>query len=244
MNEISEVAIKALDSKLVEKAYDDGISPALTEIGKIGSDIGKTARLILAPFQLAASLQDRLEHFLANLNKRVPEERRINIPTEIAGPALDSMRYLETQSTLWKMFEELLIKSADKNSISVVHPSFVHIIKQLTRDEAYMLYKLTSGDFEIVDTLQLNKALNRFENRKIESSTVPEDKLTNPASLDIFYSHLESLSLASWPVFKETPIYVGSTQTGIRRHSKIQLTEFGKMFVAACIPKEGIADVT
>lgn len=243
MSDISEVAGKALESKVIEKAYDDGVSPAFKELGKIGADLAKTARLILAPFQLTASFQDRLEAFLRNLNARVQEENRVSIPAEIAGPAFESMRYLEEESTLWKMFEELLIKSADKNSIYVAHPSFVHIIKQLTRDEAYILYKLTQSDFEITDTLDLNKALNRFENLKVERSTIPESELISPASVSIYYAHLESLSLVSWPVLKQDPIHAGGTQTGIRRHSKIQLTEFGKLFVKACMPSGGMTTI-
>ena len=74
-----------------------------------------------------------------------------------------------------------------------------------------------------------------------EFHELPNDELFLPNQMDLFYSHLESLNLVIWPVEKQDPIFAvaGGPQTGIRRHSKITLTEFGKLFVAACIPAEG-----
>lgn len=242
MNEI-EVAEKILESKVAEKAYDDAASLGFRELGKVGADVVKTARLLLAPLQIAATFQDRFERFLHELNERVPEDRRIEVVPEIAGPALESMRYLDEESALWDMFREILFKASDKNSVGLVHPAFVQIVRQLTRDEAYMLYKLKSTDFNVVDRMDLNRTLGRFENLKIESSTIPQSELLNPGSVNVYYAHLESLSLVQWPVTKQDPIMSGSTQAGIRRYSTIQLTDFGRLFVSACLPQNGIAPI-
>jgi hypothetical protein len=239
VNEI-EIAGKVLESKVVEKVYDDAASPGFRELGKVGVDVVKTARLILAPLQIAATFQDRFERFLRELNERVPEDRRIEVVPEIAGPALESMRYLNEGSALWDMFREILFKASDKNFTELVHPAFVQIVRQLTRDEAYMLYKLKSTNFQIVDRMDLNRTLNRFDNLKIESSTIPESELLIPSSMNVYYAHLQSLSLVQWPVTKQDPIMMGNTQTGIRRHSTIELTDFGRLFVSACLPPNGI----
>jgi len=231
-----EVINKALESKVVEKAYDDVASPSFKELGKVASDVVKTARLLLAPLQIAATFQDRFERFLREMNERVPEDRRIEVTPEISGPALDSMRYLDEQSTLWEMFKEILFKASDREFVNVVHPAFVQIIKQLTRDEAYLLFKLREKEFKVVDRLDLIRATNRFENRRIESSTIPDAELWNQGAWNIYYAHLESLSLVQWPVEKEYPIMAEGTQVGIRRYSTIQLTDFGKLFVSACLP--------
>ena len=235
MDEI-EVVGKALESNVVEKAYGDVASPAFKELGKVGADVVKTARLLLAPLQIAATFQDRLERFLHQLEERVPEERRIEVMPEVAGPALESMRYLDEEGALWGMFREILFKAADKNFVGLVHPAFVQIIKQLTRDEAYLLYRLNGTAFKVVNRMDLNRPLNRFENLKIESSTIPEGKLLIPSSVNIYYAHLQSLSLVEWPVTKQDSINAGGTQVGIRRYSTIQLTDFGRLFVSACLP--------
>lgn len=61
MKEELEMIDKITNSKIVEKVYDDAISTPMIEVSKIGVDLIKSARLILSPLQLAATLQDRFE---------------------------------------------------------------------------------------------------------------------------------------------------------------------------------------
>lgn len=234
---------KVANSKLAEKIYDDGLSPPVVEISKLGVDVVKTARLILAPLQIAASFQDRFERFLNNLNKRVPEDKLVQPPAELTSSCIEKMKYIESSSPLWMMFEELLIKASNKDNISIVHPSFGQIIGQLSPDEAFMVYELNKNDFEVTDTLDLNRTTNRFENRKILKSTIPTEKLAISEAVDMYYSHLDSLSLVTWPVINEIAIMSGNTQTGTKRKSKMQLTDFGRLFAKACIPENGFDPV-
>ncbi|HAW7512046.1 TPA: DUF4393 domain-containing protein [Escherichia coli] len=231
-----EIVSKVIDSKVVENTYNDALSPGLKELGKVGVDLAKTARLLLAPLQIAATFQDRLERFLREMNERVPESRRIEVAPEISGPAIESMRFLDESNTLWGLFKEILFKSADQKYVELVHPSFIQIIKQLTRDEALLLLKLDVDSFYQVYTQDLDRQENKFVNRKTESSTIPVDELFSPESMGIYYSHLESLSLVRWPITKQDPIIVQGVQVGIRCFSEIHLTDFGKLFVSACIP--------
>lgn len=230
---------KLLPAKVVEKAYDDLAASPAREVSKITVDLVKTGRLFLAPFQLAAAFQDRFERSVERIRTRVPENRRKEAPAEIAGPSLRQMQYLEEANPLWQMFEELLACAVDAEAVSKVHPSFAQLISQLSRDEAVILFLLRAREFRVVDKLDLNRRENRFENRIVESSELPKAELWQPEQLNLYYSHLDSLSLVEWPVEKQDPIVSGGVQTGIRRHSTMRLTEFGRMFVAACIPDGG-----
>jgi hypothetical protein len=231
---------KLLPAKVIEKAYDDVVSPPAQQVSKIAVDLVKTARLLLAPIQLAAAFQDRFEGVLERIRERVPEERQRQAPAEIVGPALQQMQYLDEANPVWQMFEELLARSVDSDAISTVHPSFVQLVSQLSRDEAIILLRLRTSDFKTVDTLDYNRKENRFSNRIVETSDIPEADLWRPEQIGLYYSHLESLSLVGWPVEKQEPIYgVDGVQTGIRRFSSMRLTEFGRLFVAACIPGAG-----
>lgn len=234
---------KLLPAKVVEKAYDDLASTPAREASKIAVDLVKTGRLFLAPFQLAAAFQDRFERAVERIRTKVPEDRRKEVPAEIAGPSLRQMQYLEEASPLWQMFEELLTRAVDSESVSKVHPSFAQLISQLSRDEGIILFNLRARDFKIVDKLDLNSHENRFENRIVESSDIPEADLWEPTQIGLYYAHLESLSLVRWPVEKQEPIFSNGVQTGIRRFSTMCLTEFGRMFVAACIPDTGFRGV-
>ncbi len=59
----------------------------------------------------------------------------------IVGPALEASRYYIEEEELRKMFAKLIASSMNKNKseISITHPSFVEIIKQLTPLDAQIL---------------------------------------------------------------------------------------------------------
>jgi Abortive infection alpha len=229
-----------IPKEVVQQAYKDGVSGAAKEIGKLGKDAVKTLRFLLAPLQIGAALQDRLARMVERISNKVPASQRMEPPAELVGPTLEKMRYLDEGGPLWTMFEEVLTRSIDVEKNTTVHPAFPHIISQLSRDEAWILFRLRQKKvFNVVDTLDYDKTQNRFFNRKVEKSEIPDAELYRPESVELYYSHLESLSLLNWPVEKQDPIVSQGVQTGLRRYSKMRLTDFGNVFVEACIPENG-----
>ena len=223
----------------VTKLYDDVMAGPAKEVGKLGTDTMKVARLILAPLQIGSAFQDRFERMIERIRTNVPQARMTEAPPELTGPILEKMRYVSEDSELWKMFEEVLTKSIDQDQLHKVHPSFGYIIAQLSRDEAWMLLKLRDRTFEIVDTLDFNRPTNRFSNRVIEKSSLPTSELHAASRAELNYSHLVSLSLVSWIVDRQEPIEIAGFQTGLRRFSTIRLTDFGRLFVEISIPPNG-----
>jgi Abortive infection alpha len=238
-DQLPEYIAKIVESEIAKQIYHQGLSGSVTEVGKLGTDIVKAIRLFTFPIQVLAKMQDKVERVLLAASKKVPEERKQEAPPQLVGPIIDKIRYLPEDDELMQMFEELLARSIDKDRIQEAHPSFIHIISQLSRDEAYILYELKQKDFEVVDVMDLNRSKNLFENRRIEKSNIPTDKLYYPENIELYYSHLDSLSLVEWPVYKQDPISVNGTQYGIRRNSKMCLTQFGKLFTKACLPEKG-----
>ncbi len=234
-----EEIMKNIPPEVLLETYKDVASKPLTEISKIGLDVVKTARLLLAPLQITSAFQDRFEKFVKNRISKIPKDKQISASPEIVGPAIEKMQYLNEDSPLWKMFEELLLKSVNKDELDKAHPSFVHIISQLSHDEAILLYELNKVEFEFVDVFDMDRINNRFINRRFEKKEAPLESLIFPDNLDLYYNHLDSLSLVNWPVYDEKPIRESNTQTGTRRRSRWVLTDFGKLFINACIPKEG-----
>jgi len=232
---------EALNSKVAENVYDDALSKAAKQFGEFGGDFIKAARFVLFPIQIFAAMQNRLEKTLEHVCNDVPSERRITPPPlQIIGPIFENIKYMDDNSILYELFEELLARSVDFERIAEAHPSFIHIIAQLSHDEAIMLHELKKNDFDVVYTMDLNNEKQRFENRIIEESTIPVGKLLFSNKAEMYYSHLESLSLVKWPVTDTEYLRDDKDkQTGIRHHSKIHLTDFGKFFVNACIPEGG-----
>jgi hypothetical protein len=231
---------EALNTKVAEKAYEDVVSKPAKQVGKLFEDVAKTARLALFPFQLGAAIQDKLDRTSERVINKVPPERRIDPLLQIVGPIYENIKYIDENNILYELFEELLARSIDSERIAEAHPSFIHIISQLSRDEALMLYELKNSEFEVIDTLDLDRENDRFINRKIEKTTIPVDKLLFPNKAEMYYSHSDSLSLAKWPLIREEYLKdEKGIQTGLRRYSKMHLTEFGRFFVNACVPENG-----
>ncbi len=238
---IPEYISRIIESEVAKQVYQNGLSSSVTELGKIGTDVVKTVRLFTLPIQALSKLQDKVERVLENACNKVPESNRQSAPPQLVGPVIEKLKYLPEEDELVKMYEELLARSIDSERINEAHPSFIHIISQLSRDEAYLLFELKNKVFEVVDVMDFLSKENRFINRRIEKSNIPEDKFYFKNNIDLYYSHLESLSLVTWPVYKQDPIIANGIQTGLRRFSKIELTGFGKMFINACIPEKGFA---
>jgi hypothetical protein len=237
-----ELLGKMVPKKTVGKLYDDMFSGAAKELGKFGTDVAKTARLLLFPLQVTAGFQDRFEGMLKRIQERVPEDRQIEPPAELIGPTLEKMRYLDDRSALWSMYEEVLTKATDKEQNITIHPSFPHIIAQLSRDEAWILYRLREQPLNMVDELQRNKKENRITNLVIIDLGLPRHELYLPDRFDLFFTHLESLKLVSWSAERQDPIHgegLDKPHTAVRRYGKVMLTDFGRLFVSACIPEHG-----
>jgi hypothetical protein len=230
---------KLVPKEMLSKLYDDAFSPAAKQVGKFGEDAFKTARLLLAPLQVTALAQDRFAAMIERMSHKIPEQRRIEAPPEIVGPVLERLAYLDDTNPLSAMFEEVLTKAIDKDGQSRVHPAFPILISQLSHDEGWMLYRLKDRNFKITDYLEYDAKQNRFDNRKIEHTELPNSELYNPTGIELYFAHLQSLGLVEWPVLSQEPIMEDRKQVGVRRYSEMRLTEFGRLFVEAVIPPEG-----
>ena len=175
---------KLADSKLVNKAYNHALSGAVKETGQLATDIAKTFRLFTAPFQLAALAQDRFALWLDQIRCRVPVERQIVAAPSIAGPAIQSLVFLEDDNPLREMFLNLLTKAIDSDHVSEAHPAFAQIIDQLSPDEAVFLKIMTeAGNHQIPDRDAPDKA------------DFPIACLAFPERFAVYVSHLIALNL-------------------------------------------------
>ncbi|HEY8783516.1 MAG TPA: DUF4393 domain-containing protein [Mucilaginibacter sp.] len=229
-----------LGADTVKKIYEDGVSQPVQETGKIATDFIKTARLFTAPIQLLASYQDRLSKYFEKVRSSVPKENQIEAPAFISGPIIDKLKYLEETNYLTDLYLNLLSRAIDKERINEAHPAFLHIIDQLSPDEAYFLFKLKDNDLGTTTTMDLDYEKNKFYNYQIIKNDLPVNEFTFPENFQMYYSHLESLNLLTWHIQNsEYPRNEKNIQIGIVNHGMLQTTEFGKLFIKACIPEKG-----
>jgi Abortive infection alpha len=139
------------------------------------------------------------------------------------------------------MFSQLLSASMDSGRVSNAHPSFPHIVKQLSADEAKLLNALflTPKPLRLVQTFRLAGGLSFPGDTEIDelSST---DGLVFPANVAMYRDHMQQLGLLRYSVERAMePIIAGLVQTGGRNFLEYRLTEFGLKFMRACSATQG-----
>ncbi|UOF21936.1 DUF4393 domain-containing protein [Pseudomonas syringae] len=123
--------------------YDDAVQPVAKQIGKSLETVGKLVNVALAPVGLLVWGYDQFEDFIktkvADRLKDVPPEDIITPKANVAGPAIEALRYTGHEESLSDMYANLLASAMNKSTADGAHPAFVEIIKQMTPDEAKLM---------------------------------------------------------------------------------------------------------
>ncbi|ATM96139.1 Uncharacterised protein [Yersinia frederiksenii] len=136
--------------------YQDVLQPAAQEVGTALQTVAKTIHIVLAPVSAMVWGYDKIKDFIsikvAEKLKDVPPENLISPKPNVAGPALDALKYIGHDESLSDLYANLLASSMNKDTANYTHPSFVDIIKQLTSDEAKLLrYISVNSILPIID---------------------------------------------------------------------------------------------
>jgi len=231
---------EALKSKVAEKAYDDAFSKPAKQLGEFSEDVLKTLRLMLFPFQIGATVQDKLNDTFKRAVDKVPSERRIVPQLQIVGPIYEHIKYMDENSILYELFEELLARSIDFDRIAEAQPAFINIISQLSRDEAIILLLLKDTHFDYVLILTADRGTSRVIDKTIDNCTFPRDRLLIPNNFEMYIDHLETLGLVKAPEIEKNILIADEHQDYRAKISlKIHLTKFGEFFINACVPENG-----
>lgn len=123
--------------------YQDLLQPAAQQLGKALGTVAKTVNVALTPLSLVIWGYEKIGVFI---EEKVTERLR-NTPTHdiitpkpnVAGPAIEALRFTGHEPSLSDMYANLLASAMDRSTADFAHPAFVEIIKQLTPEEAKML---------------------------------------------------------------------------------------------------------
>ncbi len=134
-------AIKGLAE--VIPVYQDGLQPAVREIGVGLQTIAKTIHIALAPISALVWSYDTLKEFLstrvAEKLRHVPPDRIITPEPHVVVPALQALQYTGHQENLRELYANLLATSLDAETSEQAHPAFVDMIKNMSPDEARIM---------------------------------------------------------------------------------------------------------
>jgi hypothetical protein len=242
--------LKAVPTEVVKGAYDDAVSPALTEAGKFGQDVVKTVRLALFPFQYAAALQDRLAKHLERSIAQVPEERRFAPVESLALQIVEQLKYHDEQSIVGKMFERLLARAMDRERVAEAHPAFVQIVGQLAPDEAVLVCQIAGlqpaaymrppkkGVAALLSdergALINASGLSEHLKQRLAASVVRPEELAQPELVYTYIEHLVSLGIAAYTNDPWQGEFQGVQYAGFDFWF-IELNGLGQLFHRACL---------
>lgn len=142
-NKIRDVVDAVTGVAKAVPVYQDVVQPAAQEMGKALQTVAKTVHIALAPVSALVWGYDQIKEFVSTKVserlKNVPPENIISPKPNVAGPALEALRYTGHEERLCDMYANLLAASMDKSTAQGAHPAFVDIIRQLTPDEAKLV---------------------------------------------------------------------------------------------------------
>lgn len=224
-----------------DKAYEDVAQPALRELGKSLEKVIKASRFIIAPLEYLAAQHERWERYLRKVAENVDEDNLIEGHPQIIVPTLEGLCYVQEDTIISEMFVNLLSNAIDKTKQDSAHPAFPKIISQLSPDEAVVLFFLKMGKYKVTQQADYDIKTDEFASTRTIYEEFPLDKLVYPQHIGVYMDHLSSLNLAgTWQIKQQEIIKDKKTkiQTGVYIYAEHRLTEFGRLFAEACVPKE------
>jgi hypothetical protein len=191
--------------------YQDALQPAMREVGKGLETVTKAVLLALEPLKSLVwgydTIKDYVTRRVAEKLRDVPPERIVPPKPNVAGPAIEALRFTGHEEELREMYANLLASSLDKETASKAHPAFVDIIKSLTPDEARIM-RLFSDEtsLPILDVVAVDEersaatGADSFKPVLVHFSTIGEDAgCEHPELAASFLDNLERLGLIRLP---------------------------------------------
>jgi hypothetical protein len=245
--------------------YQDMLQPAAKQIGTGLETVAKTIHIALAPISALVWGYEHIKEFvgskIAEKLKNVPEER-IQTPSPlVAGPLLASLRYAGHEETLRELYANLLATSIDSETAKSAHPGFVPILQSMSPDEAKIMRLFASeGAAPFID-VKANKKPRGFIIIVRNFSTIGQNAgCAHPELTPNYLDNLIRLGLLEIPPNRyiiaeglyET-IQNSSELDAVKQQveategltldfdkKKIELTDLGKQFCAACVIDKNI----
>ncbi|MCK9776169.1 DUF4393 domain-containing protein [Pseudomonas syringae] len=241
--------------------YQDVVQPAAKELGKSFQTVARAINVALIPLKSIIWSFEKIETlFIPKVEERlkdVPPEDIITPKANVAGPALEALRYVGDEESLSDMYANLLASAMDRKTAGNAHPAFVEIIKQLTPDEARLIaYFIGEVPLPLITVRSQNRhthdGVDFAENVSLFAELVRVDVpnlvpsyLDNLARLGLieilktyaytdseFYRPLENSLIV---LQEKVMIELDSDSRCVIKRGSVRITHFGQQFGDVCV---------
>lgn len=238
----------------VVPVYEDGLKPAVKELGKSLETVAKAINVALLPISGviwgAEKFKDFFEKDVVQKLKDVPIEDICAPDPTVAGPALEALKFAGHKEELREMYANLLANALNKNTTDKTHPSYVEVIKQLTVEEAKLLQLLSNKESYpiICKFLHLTKSMaqpvlvrNKFNqicseiNISQENSNTYYDNLQRLRIMEVIETRTQEVEES---FLSKNGLHISGTdkfEFKSRTDYALKFTNYGNRFVDICI---------
>jgi hypothetical protein len=185
----------------------------------------KGIRCFTLPLVMMAKARERLLADMEECQKRVPEDRQVLSPPEVAGPVLSQLRFLDDTNPLRGMYLNLLTASIDRERQSKAHPAFPFVLNQISRDEAILLRAISLKPDAEIDTVKFATGERVVDH----DLPVQDSELAFPDRVYDALFHMSPLGLNLIGMFP-----MPAQEQG-RERMRLELSRWGRRFAEACI---------
>ena len=190
----SETIDKAVD-KLVEPVYKDVAQPIIKSTGSALSFCSQFIVSRIKPFMYFKIKESEykikeIDIKLAKKYEHIPDENKTEPRTNILGPAVDVLKYNLQEEHIKEMFVNLIGNDMDKTKQTRVLPSYIEIVKQLSKDDAeflcYLKNKYSMQDIPLIRLKLVNNDSTCFSYVSTDCICMHNDEPTgiSPIVLD------------------------------------------------------------
>lgn len=233
-----------------KELYVDLLRPAAVETGQNLLLVAKMVTLALTPLHGMVWGLERIRDWLsAALLKRLASTDPAQIQTPapyIAGQVLVQLLFCADQERLREMYANLLASAMNRQSADAVHPAFVHLIQQLTPDEALLLQRIATdpGQFALHESSTDSGLAKGSESLSVQFRNYCEAAgVASPSLSDAYLDNLLRLKVLAEQQWSEGTLHPdGHTIHGDYRAyidtkygRLIELSAFGNRFIHTCI---------
>jgi len=188
--------------ELLEMIYKDLAQPGVQQAGAaVGTILGLGNTLVL-PLRLlneraSIAFLNNMERYRESLKDVAMSDIR-PVASEVGIPILERLAYV-TDEAIAEMFIQLLSSASQTAHADEVHPAFVHVIDNMSPDEAKLLGAISIYAYNIFGTYQIVPPGSQIviANRKYLLSPVIMEKaqLTYPAYVAAYVENLKRLGI-------------------------------------------------
>lgn len=247
-------------ANVLSQFYQDLAQPSVKALGQALATVFELCPTSLLSLKLwnekgKLNFAKRLNEYKEKL-EQIPEEKRCEVDTQIGTPIVEKLTYT-TNDEIADLFTTLLANASNIDTVNRAHPAFIDIIGRLSEDEARIIqYLKGKKDVQYCDFRGYSLEGKGYIDLRYHQTLLPQYvHLDFPQNVNAYLANLVSLGVLfdmagtyriDETVYNEIKRVYGfellKEQLVPKSYKKIeaeksyyQITDFGKLFIQACI---------